>query len=349
MRHFFRRVFASQEIGLVLVLVLVTVTLTALAGTHPDRQTGETVNNFWNSYTLIQTGTDASFFAIMAIGATVVIISGGIDLSVGSIYALSGVAMALFLRAAGPMDPTATTVLGLLVCVGVGLGCGLVNGALVVGLRVHPFIITLGTMWVLRGIAFVTTKAESILVPSPLTAVTKASLGLGGGLYPVPMLTMLVLTVLGIIYLNRTTMGRRIFAFGGNLEASRFAGLSLSRIQIGVFAVSGLTAGLAAFLGAGFYGSVSSGDAQGYELYVIASAVVGGASLLGGKGSALGAMLGALLIVLIRQSIRTLHFDQNYEWIVIGCAIVIAVVVDQWSTRITARRLSQMAERARAA
>jgi ribose/xylose/arabinose/galactoside ABC-type transport system permease subunit len=349
MRHFVRRVFASQEIGLVLVLVLVTVTLTALAGTHPDRQTGETVNNFWNSYTLIQTGTDASFFAIMAIGATVVIISGGIDLSVGSIYALSGVAMALFLRAAGPMDPTATTVLGLLVCVGVGLGCGLVNGALVVGLRVHPFIITLGTMWVLRGIAFVTTKAESILVPSPLTAVTKASLGLGGGLYPVPMLTMLVLTVLGIIYLNQTTMGRRIFAFGGNLEASRFAGLSLSRIQIGVFAVSGLTAGLAAFLGAGFYGSVSSGDAQGYELYVIASAVVGGASLLGGKGSALGAMLGALLIVLIRQSIRTLHFDQNYEWIVIGCAIVIAVVVDQWSTRITARRLSQMAERARAA
>ena len=349
MRHFVRRLFASQEIGLVLVLVLVTVTLTALAGSHPDRQTGETVNNFWNSYTLIQTGTDASFFAVMAIGATIVIISGGIDLSVGSIYALSGVAMALFLRAAGEMSPAATTLTGLFVCVGVGLACGLINGALVVGLRVHPFIITLGTMWVLRGIAFVATKAESILVPAPLTAVTKASLGLGGGLYPVPMLTMLALTVLGMIYLTRTTMGRRIFAFGGNLEASRFAGLSLSRIQIGVFAVSGLTAGLAAFLGAGFYGSVSSGDAQGYELYVIASAVVGGASLLGGKGSAFGAMLGALLIVLIRQSIRTLHFDQNYEWIVIGCAIIIAVVVDQWSTRLTARRLSQLAERARAA
>ena len=349
MRHFVRRLFASQEIGLVLVLVLVTVTLAALAGSHPDRQTGETVNNFWNSYTLIQTGTDASFFAVMAIGATIVIISGGIDLSVGSIYALSGVAMALFLRAAGEMSPVATTLTGLFVCVGVGLACGLINGALVVGLRVHPFIITLGTMWVLRGIAFVATKAESILVPAPLTAVTKASLGLGGGLYPVPMLTMLALTVLGTIYLTRTTMGRRIFAFGGNLEASRFAGLSLSRIQIGVFAVSGLTAGLAAFLGAGFYGSVSSGDAQGYELYVIASAVVGGASLLGGKGSALGAMLGALLIVLIRQSIRTLHFDQNYEWIVIGCAIIIAVVVDQWSTRLTARRLSQLAEKARAA
>ena len=126
-------------------------------------------------------------------------------------------------------------------------------------------------------------------------------------------------------------MGRHIFAFGGNIEASRFAGLSLGRIQIGVFAVSGLTAGIAAFLGASFYGSASSGDAQGYELYVIASAVVGGASLIGGQGQRVGAMLGALLIVLIRQSIRTLHFDQNYEWIVIGCAIIVAVVIDRWS------------------
>jgi ribose transport system permease protein len=349
MRQVVRRLFASQEIGLILVLVIVTITLVALAGSHPDRQTGEIVNNFWNSYTLIQTATDASFFAIMAIGATIVIISGGIDLSVGSIYALSGVAMALFLRAVGPMGATTTVLLGLIVCLGVGLICGVLNGALVVGLRVHPFIITLGSMWVLRGIAFVATKAESILVPAPLTAVMKASLGLGGGLYPVPMLTMIVVMVLGTIYLTRTTMGRRIFAFGGNLEASRFAGLSLARIQVGVFAVSGLTAGLSAFLGASFCGSVSSGDAQGYELYVIASAVVGGASLLGGKGSALGALLGALLIVLIRQSIRTLHFDQNYEWIVIGCAIIIAVVVDQWSTRLTARRLSRAAERARAA
>src|SRR5688572_26578236 len=124
MRDILRRLFGSQEIGLVLVLAIVTVALSALAGEHPDRQTGEMVNNFWNSYTLIQTATDASFFAIMAIGATVVIISGGIDLSVGSIYALSGVAMAIFLRAVGPMGATSSTLLGLLVCLGVGLGCG---------------------------------------------------------------------------------------------------------------------------------------------------------------------------------------------------------------------------------
>ena len=101
-----------------------------------------------------------------------------------------------------------------------------------------------------------------------------------------------------------------------------------------MFVISGLTAGLAAFMGASFYGSASCVDATGYELYVIASAVVGGASLSGGKGSAVSAMLGALLIVLIRQSIRTLHFDQNYEWIIIGCAIIVAVVLDQASARL---------------
>ena len=334
---------ASQETGLVIVVALVVVTLTALAGSHADRLSGTTVNNFLNSNTLIQVATDASFFAIMAIGATIVIISGGIDLSVGSIYALAGVSMALALRALGQASPTTIVVVGLVTCVGVGLLCGLLNGLLVVGLRVHPFIITLGTMWVLRGIAFVATKAESILVPFSLTGVTKASLGLRGGLYPVPMLVMIAVTILGTLYLTRTVMGRHIFAFGGNIEASRFAGLALGRIQLGVFAVSGLTAGLAAFLGASLYGSASSGDAQGYELYVIASAVVGGASLIGGKGSAVGAMLGALLIVLIRQSIRTLHFDQNYEWIVIGCAIIVAVVIDRWSAGVTTRRLSRSA------
>jgi ribose transport system permease protein len=339
MRGTLRKLLGAQEAGLIVVLILVTLLLTALAGTHLDRRSGEVVNNFWNSYTLIQTATDASFFAIMAIGAALVIISGGIDLSVGSIYALSGVSTALLLRSVGPLGPVATVALALVACAGVGVLCGIANGALVVGLKVHPFIITLGTMWVLRGIAFVATKAESILVPPSLTAVTKSSLGLPGGLYPVPMLCMLVAALVGTVYLRRTVMGRHVFAFGGNLEASRYAGLPLNRIQVGVFAISGLSAGVAAFLGASFYGSTSSGDAQGYELYVIASAVVGGASLTGGRGSALGATLGALLIVLIRQSIRTLHFDQNYEWIVIGTAIVVAVVVDQWSTRLAARRL----------
>jgi ribose transport system permease protein len=336
---------ASQQAGLVFVILLLGGALTIFAGSHVDRLTGQPVNNFLNSYTLIQTATDASFFAVMAVGATIVIISGGIDLSVGSIYALAGVTTAMVLRAMAPSGASATVALGLVVSVGVGLACGLMNGVMVVGLRVHPFIITLGTMWILRGVAFVASRAESILLPPVLTHVAKASLGLGESLYPVPMLTMLTVTVLGGIYLRETVMGRHIFAFGGNPEASRFSGLRLNRIQAGVFVVSGLTAGIAAFLGAGFYGSASCVDATGYELYVIASAVVGGASLSGGKGSAVSAMLGAVLIVLIRQSIRTLHFDQNYEWIIIGCAIIVAVVLDQWSARFTARRLAQSAGR----
>jgi ribose transport system permease protein len=335
-----RRTLTSPQAGLVLVILLLGAVLGAFAGSHVDPRSGQVVNNFLNSYTLIQTATDASFFAIMAVGATVVIISGGIDLSVGSVYALAGVTTAMVLRALGPADPAVAVAVGLAVSLGIGLACGAVNGGLVVGLGVHPFIITLGTMWIVRGIAFVTSNAESILLPRSLTSVVKASLGLGDSLYPVPMLVMVLVSVIGTIYLIQTVGGRRVFAVGGNEEASRFSGVPIGRVKVSVFVLSGLTAGLAAFMGAAFYGSASCADATGYELYVIASAVVGGASLSGGKGSAAGALLGALLIVLIRQSIRTLHFDQNYEWIIIGCAIIVAVVLDQASARFTVRRLA---------
>jgi ribose/xylose/arabinose/galactoside ABC-type transport system permease subunit len=334
-------ILRSQQIGLVLVLVVLWAGLAAAAGSHADRVTGEPVNNFLNAYTLIQMATDASAFAIMGVGMTIVIISGGIDLSVGAIYALSGVAMAMVLRAAGDLSPAAAVLLGLGTCLTVSLLCGLANGLMVIGLRVHPFIITLGTMWMLRGLAFVVSRAESILVPSALTSVAKAPLGLGTALYPVPLLLMLAVTALGAIYLGRTVMGRHIFAVGGNAEASRFSGLDVRRITLGVYVLSGLTAGVAAFLGASFYGSATSSDGTGYELYVIAAAVVGGASLTGGKGSAVSATLGAVLIVTIRQAIRTLHLDQNYEWIIIGGAMIVAVVLDQSGSRLLARRLAR--------
>jgi ribose transport system permease protein len=318
-----------EQAGLLGVLIVLGAALTLMAGSHTDPVSGGTVNNFLNAHTLIQMATDASGFAIMGVGATIVIIAGGIDLSVGAIYALSGVVMAMVLRAAGPMSGPGTVLLALMACLGVAVLCGAANGLMVIGLGVHPFIITLGTMWMLRGIAFVISRAESILVPPSLTGVAKATLGLPRTLYPIPFLTMVVVTVAGSVYLNRTVMGRHIYAVGGNPEASRFSGLRLNRIRLGVYVLSGLVAGIAAFLGASFYGSATSSDANGYELYVIASAVVGGASLTGGKGSAVSAMLGALLIVMIRQAIRTLHLDQNYEWIIIGGAMIVAVVLDQ--------------------
>jgi ribose transport system permease protein len=200
-------------------------------------------------------------------------------------------------------------------------------------------------MWMLRGVAFVISHAESILVPTALTSVAKAQLGLGTALYPVPLLMMLAVTVVGGVYLTRTVMGRHIFAVGGNAEAARYSGLRVNRVRLGVYLLSALTAGLAAFLGAAFYGSSTSSDANGYELYVIAAAVVGGASLTGGRGSAFSATLGALLIVTIRQAIRTLHLDQNYEWIIIGGAMIVAVVLDQGGTKLVARRVAAAAGR----
>lgn len=339
MGKFFQSILRSQQSGLIIIILLIVIILSFFAGSHEDRTTGKQVNNFFNSYTLLQTATDASFFAVMAIGATMVIISGGIDLSIGSIYALSGVMMALALRAIGPQGGITTFFLAMFISVGIGLLCGLMNGALVVGLRVHPFIITLGTMWALRGIAFVTSKAESILLPDALTHFAKSTFGLSQSLYQVPMLVMIAVAVLGQIYLIKTIMGRNIYAIGGNVEASRYCGLRLNRILIGVYIVSGLTAGIASFIGSSFYGSASCADATGYELYVIASAVVGGASLSGGKGNAISAMLGAMLIILIRQSIRTLRLDQNYEWIIIGCAIIAAVVFDQLNAKMAKKRL----------
>src|SRR5262249_5461209 len=144
----------SPPAGLTLVILLLGTILTLFAGTHLDRRTGVEVNNFLNSNTLIQTATDASFFAVMAVGAAFVIISGGIALSVGSVYALAGVTMALALRALGPRSDFTTVILALVISLLVGVVCGLINGVMVIGLPVHPFVITLGTMWILRGLAF---------------------------------------------------------------------------------------------------------------------------------------------------------------------------------------------------
>ncbi len=323
-----------------IVILAMGAVLSTFAGHYTDPATGHSVNTFLNPHTLLQTASDTSLFAIMAVGMTVVIISGGIDLSVGSIYALSGVLTAMALH---KMGASANTPVAFGLSVGIGLACGLVNGLLISLLSVHPFIITLGTMWIFRGLAFVASKAVSIPMPDSVIHSVKATLGFGQGMYPIPSLVMIVVTVVGAYYLLRTVAGRNVYAIGGNVDASRYAGLRIGLVQVGVYALSGLSAGIAAFVGCGYYGSANCVDATGYELYVIASAVVGGASLSGGKGAALGALLGALLITLIRQSIRTLHMDQNYEWIIIGTAVIIAVVLDQTSRRLAEKRMAARA------
>ncbi len=299
-----------------------------------------TVNTFLSRQNLVGVAKDASFIAVMAVGITGVIILGGIDLSVGSIYALAGVIGAMALRSiergrieAGDATPALLAIpLGLLVPCGIGGLCGLLNGLGTVLLRVHPFIITLGGMAVYRGIALVMTDGQSIgEQPDAFgSGFMKAQFF---GVNPVPMIIMLIIGVLGAVFLARTVAGRQSFAVGGNEVAAKYAGVPVGRIKVMWYVLCGLLAGLAASMMLGYYGSASADSGSGYELKVIASAVVGGASLAGGRGSALGAVLGAIVIQLIDNGIVLLNLSQ-YTNIVIGLAIVIAVVVDQAKARL---------------
>jgi ribose/xylose/arabinose/galactoside ABC-type transport system permease subunit len=302
-------------------------------------------NKFFNAQNLAQLAKDTSFIAIMAVGATFVIISGGIDLSVGATYALASVLAAIVFRQYGPdgphrgVFPWFSVVIGMVACLGVGSLCGLLNGGMIVALRVHPFIITLGTMAIFRGIAFVITKGQSIGgFPEKFRDLVRCEVG--DGLSLVPLGVMVVVAIVGGLYLSRQTAGRRVYAIGGNELASRFSGIHIERVKLSVYFFSGLTAGIAALLSLGYYGGATSGDGQGYELNVIAAAVVGGASLSGGKGSALGALLGALVIQMISSGIVILGIDQNYSQIIIGSVVIVAVLLDQFNNWLARRRLT---------
>jgi ribose transport system permease protein len=230
--------------------------------------------------------------------------------------------------------------LGALACLGTGMACGLANGTLIVALRVHPFIITLGAMAILRGIAFVVTDGQSVGgFPELFQRLVRKETS--GGLSFVPLGVMILVTLAGWIYLARLAAGRRVYAVGGNEMASRFSGIRVERVKLGVYLLSGLAAGISALLALGYYGSASSGDGQGYELNVIAAAVVGGASLTGGKGTALGATLGALIIQMISSGIVILGIDQNYSQIIIGAVVIAAVVFDNVNTGLARRRLAR--------
>ena len=367
--RFARRRLGFQEGGLVLV-VLELGALLAFFGGSVDRpqfrlnEQGERervfrdlpngerepvferVNKFANLETLAQLAKDTSFVAVMAVGATMVIICGGIDLSVGSIYALSSVCAAVLFNRYGPDGTQAAASawlslpLGVLTCLGIATLCGLANGAMIVSLKVHPFIITLGTMAIYRGAAFVMTSGQSVGgFPESFRAMVRHDFGTG--LSIVPLGVMIAVAVLGGIFLSRMAAGRRVYAVGGNEVASRYSGIRVERVKLGVFILSGFTAGIAALLAIGYYGAASSGDGEGYELNVIAASVVGGASLAGGKGSALGALLGALIIQMISTGIVILGIPQNYSRIIIGVAVILAVVFDQVNNWLARRRLTQ--------
>jgi ribose/xylose/arabinose/galactoside ABC-type transport system permease subunit len=345
-----------KETGLVGVLVALGLFLSIFGGSLQvtNRDTGNVVkvNKFMRADNLDKLAKNTSFFAIMAVGATFVIITGGIDLSVGAVYCLAAVCGAMFLTRFGPhgigagTSPFLVIPGAVLVCLGTGALCGFLNGIGVVGLRVHPFVITLGTMAIYRGIAFVMTKAQAFTdFPVQFTDgfIRREITFQGASLYPVPLAIMVGVTAFAWWFLKHSVTGRQIFAVGGNEQASLFSGLPVNRVKVKVYAFSGLTAGIAAMIMLGYYGSASSDAGKGYELDVIAAAVVGGASLVGGRGTALGALLGALIIQMINNGIIILNIDQNYSQIIIGAVIVLAVLLDRINSTLREKRMARTA------
>jgi ribose transport system permease protein len=359
----FRSLPRFQERGIVAVILVLGLLLTEFGGsvrlprfergpdgvrhrafiTGPEgvREPAFVVENkFLNAHNLAQLAKDTSFIAIMAVGASIVIISGGIDLSAGSVYALASVIGALVLRQLGPgsgTPPWEAVLLGAVACLGAAAACGALNGALVVALGVHPFVITLGTMAILRGVAFVITSGQSVEgFPQALRDLVRWQVG--DGLSVFPLLVLVLATAAGWVFLARLAQGRRVYAVGGNEQAARFSGIRIGRTKVLVYTLAGLTAGVAAFLSIGYYGAATSGDGQGYELSVIAAAVVGGSSLTGGRGSSLGAVLGALVIQMINSGIVILGIDQNYSQIIIGAVVIAAVVFDQFNAWLARKR-----------
>lgn len=297
-------------------------------------------NRFLERENLVNLANKASYFAVIAVGMTAVIILAGIDLSVGSIYALAAMVGAMIVSGLNEEAGTfASVAVALLSCCLIGGLAGFANGAMSVGLRVHPFIITLGTMAIYRGIVFVLSEGQTVggLPDSLQKGFFKADPG-GFGIYPVPTLIMIAVALVGMFILTQTVFGRRVYAVGGNETAARYAGIPVGRIKITVYAVTGALAGLSACMYIGYFGAAESAAGSGYELQVIAAAVIGGASLSGGRGSAIGAVLGAILVQLIENAMIILGIDQSYNQMVMGAAIIAAVVVDQTKVRMNAHR-----------
>ncbi len=286
--------------------------------------------------------TPMSYYAIMAVGLTLVIITGGIDISVGAIMALAALGGAAALQALPPDAPAMLVLpVAILVPTGIGLLCGLVNGGLIVGLSLHPFIVTLGTMSVFRGLANVlpaekTLPAAGKHLPAAFTTDFMRLEIMGMQLMPLAI--MLICVALGWFYLRLMVAGRETYAVGGNEEAARFSGLGVGAIKLRTYAIAGLAAGVAGMVSLGRFGTASTSTGSGYELTVIAAAVVGGASLQGGRGTAIGALLGTLVIALIENGILILRLAQEYRLVIIGLAIIVAVSLDRLSGCLGRRR-----------
>lgn len=281
-----------------------------------------------------------SVIGLLAIGMTMVIITGGIDLSVGSVLALSGVATGLLIKAGLPVVPS----MGLGIVTG-GL-CGFINGLVITKMRITPFVVTLGMMMIARGVALQLTGA------APISRLGEAFGKLGNGSFfrvvemqangfpkvifagiPYPAVLLLVVAAIGAFLLQRRQIGRHIFSVGSNEEAARLSGISVERTKIWAYTTSGALAGLAGVVLMSRLVTVQPNEGVMYELDAIAASVIGGASLMGGVGSISGSMIGAFIIGVLRNGLNMAGTSAFIQQIIIGVVVIGAVYVDQIRNR----------------
>jgi ribose/xylose/arabinose/galactoside ABC-type transport system permease subunit len=281
-----------------------------------------------------------TYGCIMAVGETFVIITGGIDLSVGSLVSLSGVVMAMF---ANSMHIGGFPLIAATLIVGIALGglAGFVNAVPVVKLNLPPFITTLAMMQIASGLSYKLSHGRPIPLQSPDFQNTGIGFFLGPlfsavhlpGL-PVPVIWMVVIVAISSIVLMRTRFGRYVFALGGNEEAARLAGINVARTKTLVYVISGMCAAVAGFLLMALFSSGSPQTGTGDEmLEAIAAVVVGGTSLMGGRGTIIGTFFGALLIGMLYNVMNLLSIESYTQKIVLGAVILLAVVIDELRKR----------------
>ncbi|MEX2116778.1 MAG: ribose ABC transporter permease [Bacteroidota bacterium] len=306
----FRRILSEYGIGVVFVLELI---LFSALSPH-----FATVDNLLN--VTLQT----SITAIIAVGMTFVILTAGIDLSVGSLVAFAGVVTTFGLRMDVPL-PVAY-ILG----IGTGLLFGACSGSLaglfVTKFRITPFIVTLALMTIWRGAAFVVTEGRPVWeLPEGFAEIAR------GRLFFIPIPTLIMLIVFGAAHftLTQTRFGRYVYAVGGNIEAARLAGINTKAVLIRVYVISGVLSALSGILLASRVNSGQPNAGLMYELDVIAAVVVGGTSLFGGKGTVLGTLIGSLLIGVLRNGLNLMNVESYVQQVVVGVVILLAVLMDR--------------------
>ena len=314
----------AQQLVILLLIILLTVVFSSV---QPAFLSMVSLDNILRM---------CSIFGIAAIGMTLIVITGGIDLSVGSVMALGGALGAGLLGTAfGAANPIHLSFpIAIVAALAISGATGFLNGWAITALNMAPFVITLGMMTVVRGLTYIYTDFTVRAIPgSPITFSDAGFDWLGGakvGFIPTSTLIFVVLAVIMALILRFTPFGRNVYAIGGNLEIARLAGINTSRTIIGAYTIMSMLAGLSGIILAGRLSSVAPAMATGYELNVITIVVVGGASLAGGRGSVLGTVLGALMITMIDSGLDLLNVPSFYQYLVKGMVLLAAVIVDKW-------------------